>query len=162
MICRVYVVFLKRNALNDKYFIYIAPTDFAQCLSSLSQTRGGINWNDMRESTIETYLIEQVKLFGGDCQKHVSPGRSGVVDRIVILPLGLPVWFVETKAPGRGADPLQAYERERLLRLGQRYALLDTKAKIDGWVAERRRDIHAHAAMMANAARTVMREMGRT
>lgn len=95
----------------------------------------------MRESAIEAYLVKTMEDMGGDCQKHVSPGRAGVVDRICIFPLGLPVWWVETKAPGKTPDPLQEYERDRLLKLGQRYALLDSYARIDSWAAQRRAQI---------------------
>jgi hypothetical protein len=154
----VYVAFLKCSEIREINIFYIALADFAQCHSSLAQTRGEFNWNDMRESSIETYLIEQVKLFGGDCQKHVSPGRSGVVDRIVIMPLGLPVWFVETKRPDNDLQPLQRYERDRLLELGQRYTVLDTKAAIDSWVAFRKQEIARHAAVVTEAARTVARK----
>jgi hypothetical protein len=88
----------------------------------------------MRESAIEAYLVVMVERLGGDCRKHVSPGRNGVVDRIVILPFGM-VWFIETKAPAGKLEPLQEYERDRLLALGARHAVLHTKAAVDRWAA---------------------------
>ena len=50
----------------------------------------------MRESYIERRLVEGVKLKGGLAWKFVSPGMSGVPDRIVLMPGGK-VIFVELK-----------------------------------------------------------------
>lgn len=43
---------------------------------------------------------------GALCWKFVSPGQSGVPDRIVILPHGLMMW-VELKRPGAEPRPTQ-------------------------------------------------------
>jgi len=40
----------------------------------------------MRESTIELYLVEQVKALGGEVRKVKWIGRNGAPDRIVMLP----------------------------------------------------------------------------
>jgi len=50
----------------------------------------------MRESQIETRLVQGVKAKGGMCLKFTSPGMPGVPDRIVITPDGR-VYFVELK-----------------------------------------------------------------
>lgn len=60
----------------------------------------------MQESMIERRLKQKVEAAGGKCWKWVSPGRSGVPDRIVIMPYGV-VAFVETKAPGEKERKLQ-------------------------------------------------------
>ena len=55
----------------------------------------------MLESEIEKYLCKRVKAeLKGRAFKFVSPGFSGVPDRIVLAPTGR-IWFVETKAPGK-------------------------------------------------------------
>jgi hypothetical protein len=91
----------------------------------------------MRETAIESYLVKGVEMLGGDCQKHVSPGRSGVVDRIAILPY-LPVWWIECKRPDCAkVAALQRHEADKLRKLGQKYALLDTKTAVDNWLVER-------------------------
>ena len=42
----------------------------------------------MLESEIEQKLREKVKAMGGRAFKFVSPGNSGVPDRLVVLPGG--------------------------------------------------------------------------
>ena len=53
----------------------------------------------MREKTIEQKLVQAVKAKGGIALKFVSPGFSGVPDRLILLPDGK-CGFVEVKAPG--------------------------------------------------------------
>ena len=62
----------------------------------------------MLESGLEQSLTRAVKQMGGRAFKWVSPGETGVPDRIVILPGGY-VIFVELKRPGRvdGRSPRQ-------------------------------------------------------
>ena len=40
----------------------------------------------MREKEIEKRLVAEVKKNGGICPKFVSPGYSGMPDRIILLP----------------------------------------------------------------------------
>ena len=51
------------------------------------------------EKDIEKRLVREVKKLGGLCLKWVSPGNSGVPDRIVLMPGGKAI-FVELKRPG--------------------------------------------------------------
>lgn len=53
----------------------------------------------MYESTFERKLCEYIKSLGGKAYKWVSPGASGVPDRIAILPGGR-IIFIEVKRPG--------------------------------------------------------------
>ena len=53
-----------------------------------------------REKQIEDHLRNKVKKLGGRAYKFVSPGNSGIPDRLVILPGGK-VGFAELKRPGR-------------------------------------------------------------
>lgn len=52
----------------------------------------------MREKQVEQALVKAVKARGGICPKFVSPGLSGVPDRLVLMPNGQ-MGFVEIKAP---------------------------------------------------------------
>ncbi len=52
----------------------------------------------LTESGLEAKLKRAVEKRGGMCMKWVSPGTSGVPDRIVILPGGF-IYFVELKSP---------------------------------------------------------------
>lgn len=74
--------------------------------------------DDTLESAIESKLRRRVKSYKGYCLKWVSPGESGVPDRIVLLPGGR-IIFVETKRPKGGKlSPLQNYWGRALSRLG--------------------------------------------
>lgn len=83
----------------------------------------------MRERTIERYLVEQVKVKGGEVRKVRWIGRNGAPDRIVMLP-DLTVW-VELKAPGEKAKPHQVREHERMRRMGQRVEIVDSTERVD-------------------------------
>lgn len=67
----------------------------------------------MLESEVEKKLVQGVKKLGGLCLKWVSPGYSGVPDRIVFLPYGR-VYFVELKREGESLRPRQRYVHKKL------------------------------------------------
>ena len=69
------------------------------------------------EKDIEKRLVREVKKLGGLCLKWVSPGNSGVPDRIVLMPGGKAI-FVELKRPGGREGALQRYWRVALEALG--------------------------------------------
>ena len=93
-----------------------------------------------RESAIERELREGVEALNGKCYKFVSPGCSGVSDRIIVLPF-IPVWFVETKRPGKELERLQELFRDEVVSRGQKHAMLDTTAKVAAWLAARHKEI---------------------
>lgn len=80
----------------------------------------------MRESTVEARLRKGVERAGGRCLKFVSPGHTGVPDRIILMPGGR-VYFAELKAPGEKERPRQEYVQRKLAELGIR-----TFATVDG------------------------------
>lgn len=100
----------------------------------------------MRERSVESYLVDGVEAMGGEAFKFSSPGRAGVVDRIIAIPW-LPVHWVETKAPGKGVEGLQAEHRDWLVRNGFPWACLDTKARVDAWLAQRRMEVFLKKAL---------------
>lgn len=69
------------------------------------------------EKDIEKRLVREVKKLGGLCLKWVSPGNSGVPDRIVLMPGGKAI-FVELKRPGGKEGALQRYWKATLETLG--------------------------------------------
>jgi hypothetical protein len=82
------------------------------------------------EKNTEAYLRDRVKALGGRSYKWVSPGCSGVPDRIVILPGGRAV-FVELKSEGKTSTDQQKKRQAELRALGCTvYADIDTKAKV--------------------------------
>lgn len=90
----------------------------------------------MRESEVEGYLKEQCELHGALCEKHVSPGLRGVPDRLITWTDGV-MYLVETKAPSVSARGNQTRDHERRMRRRCYVALLDTKAGVDAWIAQR-------------------------
>lgn len=71
----------------------------------------------MREADIEKKLREAVRKAGGRAYKWVSPGNSGVPDRVVFLPGGR-IIFVELKRAGGRSTKLQQVQQDRLRTLG--------------------------------------------
>ena len=87
----------------------------------------------MLEKNLEKYFVSEIKKLGGLCYKFVSPGNSGVPDRIVVLPKV--IHFVELKTDRGVVSPLQKIQIKKLNNLGQRtwvlYGLEDVEKFID-------------------------------
>ncbi len=84
----------------------------------------------MNEKYIEQTLVKAVKEVGGIAPKMVSPGLSGMPDRLVLLPRGN-LAFVELKAPGKKMRPLQVYRKSQLERLGFSVYCIDQVEQIE-------------------------------
>lgn len=80
----------------------------------------------MQEKQIETFFRDRVKEMGGLALKLISPGMSGLPDRLVLLPGGQ-LFFAELKRPGGKARPLQQAVHRRLDQLGFVVHVIDTK-----------------------------------
>ena len=89
----------------------------------------------MNESAVEKNIVKRVRDAGGEAYKFVSPGRSGVPDRLILLPVPVAwqplvqryVRFVEAKAPGKKPKKIQPAEHEYLRKLGYRVDVVDSK-----------------------------------
>ena len=97
-----------------------------------------------RESQIETYLRQQVKIRGGEIRKVTWVGAASAPDRLVMLPnrdvLDMPghTLWVETKAPGKaGTFPANAHERAqarehaKMRAVGQKVFVIDSYEGVD-------------------------------
>lgn len=89
----------------------------------------------MDEVRLENRLKKEIERRGGKAPKFVSPGRRGVQDRIVLMPRGR-VWFVELKAPGRKATPLQEYRADELRSLGFKVRTVSTVSELQAFLEE--------------------------
>ncbi|AKA68528.1 VRR-NUC domain-containing protein [Clostridium scatologenes] len=94
----------------------------------------------MLESVIERKLKKQIELIGGKALKFVSPGVSGVPDRIVLLPQGK-IIFVELKAPGKKRRKLQEYRTKELQTLGFRVECIDSFESINKFIGGLKNEI---------------------
>lgn len=98
-------------------------------------TPGGKMTRKEIEQDAEKTLREGVKKLGGRAYKFVSPGNSGVPDRIVILPDRPPV-FVELKRPGEEPRKLQKVQIRILRRLGQDVRVLHGTEEVKAFLKE--------------------------
>ena len=87
----------------------------------------------MLESSLEAWMKKRVKALGhgARCLKFVSPGFSGVPDRIILLPGGNLI-FVEMKKPGEKERKRQEYVHGILRKLGfEVFATIDSMERIE-------------------------------
>lgn len=93
----------------------------------------------MLETSIEKRLKKRVEDIGGKAYKLVSPGTTGMPDRLVILPEGIVV-FVETKKPKGGT--LSARQRvihKQLKKQGCEVRTIYTYEEIEAFIAEKQK-----------------------
>ena len=91
------------------------------------------------EKDVELYLRRKVESLGGLCLKWVSPGNSGVPDRIILMPAGR-IAFVELNRPKGGrVGRLQDYWRMLLDSLGFEAHVIDSRTGVD-WLIKRLED----------------------
>lgn len=99
----------------------------------------------MMERELEKKFCGMVAQAGGKAYKFVSPGNSGVPDRIVVLPGGR-IGFVELKRAGENSRKLQQYQQRELERLGCYTAVVDSVECAEAVIAEMiRQEPQTHA-----------------
>lgn len=84
----------------------------------------------MREKEVEAALVKAAKKRNGVALKFVSPGLSGVPDRLVLLPDGK-IGFIELKSLGKKMRLLQEKRKSQLERLGFLVFCLDSKEEVE-------------------------------
>lgn len=87
------------------------------------------------EKTVEEYLRRRVKEAGGLALKFVSPGWTGVPDRIILMP-GARVYFAETKDTGKEPRPRQKRVHKILRELGFKVYVPDSRTSVDAMMRE--------------------------
>ena len=89
------------------------------------------------ERVVEAHFIKRCKAAGYWQSKFVSPGHSGMPDRIVGVrkprKRKAEVWFVELKREGEKARPLQAVTHEEMRAAGLNVVVLAGRAEVDAW-----------------------------
>lgn len=89
----------------------------------------------MSEKELEKKFVRAVREAGGRAYKFVSPGTTGVPDRLVVMPDNN-IGFVELKAPGKKSGPEQCYQQRVLENLGCYVCVLDNPELIDTVIRE--------------------------
>lgn len=97
-----------------------------------SQRDLGRDGRPLPESALENYLGLKVKQIGGKVFK-IAPLVKGNPDRCVMIPYGR-IYLVETKTFVGVPSPAQVVWHERARKMGQVVHVINTKAKIDGFV----------------------------
>lgn len=94
---------------------------------------------DILEKEVEKYLVQYAHKNDILTYKLVSPGNSGVPDRIFVNRSGM-VRFVEVKAPGKKPRPLQQSVFAKLANHGQPVLIIDTKGDAELFIDQFRGD----------------------
>lgn len=89
----------------------------------------------MQEKELEKKFRKKVGEAGGKAYKFVSPGNSGVPDRLVVLPGGY-VGFVELKQLGKSSTKLQQRQQSVLRSLGCYVTVLDNQEEMEHVISE--------------------------
>lgn len=92
----------------------------------------------MLEKNIEEYFRDEIKKLGGRFYKFVSPGNSGVPDRIIFLPEGK-IFFIEVKTKKGTPSKLQKLQIKRLKKLGQDVRILYGMEEVKEFLEEIKR-----------------------
>ena len=85
------------------------------------------------EKVLEKYLVSEVKSLGGWAVKLLSGLVTGLPDRLCLIPGGV-VAFVEVKTTGKKATPRQLIVHKKLMQLGFRVEVLDSKEGINNFI----------------------------
>jgi len=87
-----------------------------------------------KEGKVEQYLVSQVVEQGGMCLKWVSPGLTGVPDRIILLPESA-ACFAEIKAAEGKLSARQVRVTDSIRKLeGAEVFVFSTKAEVDEFI----------------------------
>lgn len=86
----------------------------------------------MLEKQIEQKLKEQIEALGGKAFKFISPGNSGVPDRIILL--NGQCYFVELKRPGGKLRPLQESVHQQFEQLGFHVYVISSLKEVEEFI----------------------------
>ena len=85
------------------------------------------------EARAEEKLRKGIERLGGLCWKFTSPSRSGVPDRICVLPFGM-VWFVELKSETGKLTAQQTLAQSLLADRGAQVKTLKGEAEVESFL----------------------------
>lgn len=85
------------------------------------------------EKRVEALLVSGVKRMGGVAYKFVSPGNSGVPDRIILMPGGK-IYFVELKREDGQLTNLQRRQINRIRKMDCRVDVLRGMVEVSNFL----------------------------
>lgn len=85
------------------------------------------------EKRVEALLVSGVKQMGGVAYKFVSPGNSGVPDRIILMPGGK-IYFVELKREDGQLTNLQRRQITRIRKMDCRVDVLRGMVEVSNFL----------------------------
>lgn len=102
---------------------------------SLTENVATMRIGQMLEQGLEQKIVSKVKSKNGMCFKWVSPGFTGVPDRIAVMPGGR-IIFIEVKRPdGKGrVSKRQKRVGDQLRALGCTVLTVDKMEDLDGYI----------------------------
>lgn len=104
---------------------------YAVCAHTRAREAVNTEVIEVLEKELERKLVKRISTAGGECFKWVSPGHTGVPDRIVLASGGR-ICFVEMKAPGKKERPRQRIVQRKLRDLGFTvFSSVDSAEKIE-------------------------------
>ena len=89
----------------------------------------------IRERDVESYLTTRLAGIGLPCLKFNPDNKTGMPDRLILLPGGRVIW-VELKTSGGHLEEIQKLQHKRLNDLGHRVVVIWGKAEVDKLVSE--------------------------
>lgn len=92
------------------------------------------------ETEVEELLTSEVKKLGGTAFKFVSPGCTGVPDRLICLPNGS-TWFAEVKTTTGKLSARQRVVVDRLAWLEQKVIVLYGKDDVQQFIRQLSEDL---------------------
>lgn len=92
----------------------------------------GRDGRPLPEAALEGYLKRKVQAMGGIVFK-ITPVVKGLPDRCVMIPFGR-VYFIEMKTSVGKRSPAQIVWHDRARKIGHVVHVINTKAKIDGFI----------------------------
>lgn len=94
----------------------------------------------MLEKDVESWLSKKITAMGGMSLKFVSPGNSGVPDRIYIFPGGR-IYFAELKREHGRLRSLQKWQRKRFQEMGCRVFVVEGLESAKKFIKELEHDL---------------------
>ena len=104
----------------------------------------------MRERDVESYLTKKLDSIGLSCLKFIPDDRTGMPDRVILLPGGRVLWC-ELKTKGGSLSEIQKYRHLELSKSGHEVVTVWDIPQADALVERLRDEVCSSHALSASA-----------